>query len=291
MIGNPLVSVIINCYNGEKYLREAIDSVMAQTYDNWEMVFWDNQSTDGTREIVESYHSPKIHYYYAPEHTPLGEARNLAVEKANGEYINFLDADDVWMPEKLEKQVALIVPGEVEVVYTGFKVIFEGQHGNEELKDYYDRLNRYKPNPKRTIYQNLLFRNIAIFSSVMLNARLFEEVGGINPILQQNEDYELLLKCALKTDFGRVDGEMVNYRIHAGNNSTKNDSLYIEENRAIYAALPKSSDLERAKKELEVRYCFSLIRGRMYGAAVKHFIKCGDIIALLTLIYRRVTNN
>ena len=126
MTEKPLVSIIINCYNGETFLREAIDSVIAQTYENWELVFWDNQSTDSTREIVESYNNPKIKYFYAPDHTPLGEARNLAVEKANGEYINFLDADDVWSPNKLEEQVKLLVPGEVELVYTPFKLLLEG---------------------------------------------------------------------------------------------------------------------------------------------------------------------
>ena len=82
---NPLISVIINCYNGEKYLREAIDSVINQTYQNWEIIFWDNQSTDSSKQIVTSYKDNRIHYFCAPTHTSLGEARNLAVEKANGE--------------------------------------------------------------------------------------------------------------------------------------------------------------------------------------------------------------
>ena len=111
MEGNPLVSVIINCFNGEEFLREAIDSVLAQTYTHWEIIFWDNQSTDATAEIVKSYTDSRIRYYYAPNHTPLGEARNLAVEKTKGEYINFLDADDIWMPNKLEEQIKLIEPG------------------------------------------------------------------------------------------------------------------------------------------------------------------------------------
>ena len=108
MTEKPLVSVIINCYNGEKYLREAIDSVMAQTYENWELVFWDNQSTDSTREIVECYNSPKIRYFYAPEHTPLGEARNKALERVEGELVAFLDCDDIWKPAFLEMGVRFL---------------------------------------------------------------------------------------------------------------------------------------------------------------------------------------
>ena len=84
-----LISIIINCFNGEKFLRETIDSVVNQTYTNWEIIFWDNQSTDSTAEIVQSYKDNRIRYFYAPNHTPLGEARNLAMKEARGDYIGF----------------------------------------------------------------------------------------------------------------------------------------------------------------------------------------------------------
>lgn len=284
----PLVSVIINCFNGEKYLREAIDSVINQTYTNWELVFWDNQSTDSTAEIVKAYHDPRIHYIYAPKHTPLGEARNLAVEHVKGDYLNFLDADDVWMPSKLEKQVRLLEPGKIECVYTGFRVKFEGGlDGNTSMKQYYDRLHDFRPSPKRSFYQNLLQKNWIIFSSVLFNSKIFRDVGGINPILKQNEDYELLLKFALRTNVACVLDEMVLYRIHATNNSTVNKFLFIEENRLIYDALPSSSELERAKNELEVRHCLNLIREKKYYKALTHFIGHGSLCALFDIVYRR----
>ena len=97
----PLVSVIMNCYNGEKYLKEAIDSVCAQTYENWEIIFWDNQSADQSAKIFQSYNDPRLKYHYAPIHTFLYEARNNAIEKARGEFIAFLDVDDWWYSEKL----------------------------------------------------------------------------------------------------------------------------------------------------------------------------------------------
>lgn len=79
-MNNPLVSVIMNCYNSETYLKDAI----AQTYENWEIIFWDNQSIDKSPKIVKSYTDKRIKYFYAPEHTLLGEARNKAIEKADG---------------------------------------------------------------------------------------------------------------------------------------------------------------------------------------------------------------
>ena len=101
----PLVSVIINCFNGEKYLKESISSVLNQTYKNWEIIFWDNQSKDDSSKILKSFNDNRLKYYYAPQHTSLYKARNLAIARCNGEFISFIDSDDWWDPEKLEKEV------------------------------------------------------------------------------------------------------------------------------------------------------------------------------------------
>ena len=80
----PLISIVINCFNSDEYLKIAIDSAINQTYENWEIIFWDNQSTDESANIVKSYDDERINYFYAPVHTPLGEARNLENKKAKG---------------------------------------------------------------------------------------------------------------------------------------------------------------------------------------------------------------
>lgn len=102
----PKVSVIINCLNGEKYLRQAIESVYAQTYTNWEIVLLDNASTDRTAEIAKSF-DQKLRYFRNEPTVPLGQARNLALLQAQGGLIAFLDSDDVWLSDKLEKQIPL----------------------------------------------------------------------------------------------------------------------------------------------------------------------------------------
>lgn len=98
----PLISIVVNCFNSDKYLEIALDSAISQTYKNWEIIFWDNQSTDNSASIVNSYNDDRIKYFYAPVHTPLGEARNLAIEKAQGLWIACLDCDDIWHKEKLQ---------------------------------------------------------------------------------------------------------------------------------------------------------------------------------------------
>lgn len=286
MEGNPLVSVIINCFNGEEFLREAIDSVLAQTYTHWEIIFWDNQSTDATAEIVKSYTDSRIRYYYAPNHTPLGEARNLAVEKAKGEYINFLDADDIWMPNKLEEQIKLIEPGVCEVVYSPFEIYFSNRNKkNKRMLSYYQNL--YKPDPHKTTYQNLLFSNWIIFSSVIFNKSLFVKVGGVNSSFKQNEDYDVLLKCSLQTKFRVALNTKIYYRVHTNNNSLKNGDVHIYEMRTIFSQLPFSVDLEEAKAINEARFAIYLWRKRQFATSMLHICKLCRLKALVKIIYNR----
>lgn len=122
----PLVSVIMNCFNGERYLRNSIDSVISQTYKNWEIIFWDNQSNDKSAKIFKNYKDDRLKYYCAPSHIEiLYRARNYALKKANGEFIAFLDVDDWWLPEKLEKQIPLFDDPNVGLVYGNVWLFFE----------------------------------------------------------------------------------------------------------------------------------------------------------------------
>ena len=131
----PLVSVIMNCFNGEKYLRGAIDSVISQTYKNWEIIFWDNQSNDKSAKIFKDYKDVRLKYYLAASHEEtLYKARNYALKNANGEFIAFLDVDDRWLPEKLEKQISLFDDPEVGLVYGNVWLFFEKKNKKKILK-------------------------------------------------------------------------------------------------------------------------------------------------------------
>lgn len=125
MTNGPLVSVIMNCFDGERYLAQAIDSVRAQTYQNWEIVFWDNQSTDRSAEIFQTYRDPRFKYFHAPTHTTLSEARNYALAEAQGELVAFLDVDDWWVTDKLAMQVPRFADPEVGVVCGNYYLISE----------------------------------------------------------------------------------------------------------------------------------------------------------------------
>src|SRR5690242_13304217 len=100
----PQVSVIINVRDGASTLRAALDSVLGQTFRDWELIVWDDCSSDDSGSIVAGYRDPRIRYILSPEPVSLGRARQLAIEQASGEWIAFLDQDDIWLPRKLELQ-------------------------------------------------------------------------------------------------------------------------------------------------------------------------------------------
>ena len=101
-MSDGLVSILMNCYNGEKYLEEAINSVLNQTYKNWELIFWNNRSNDSSEKIINKIKDSRIKYFLSEIHTSQYEARNKGLEKCSGEFIAFLDVDDYWHPENLK---------------------------------------------------------------------------------------------------------------------------------------------------------------------------------------------
>ena len=105
---NPLVSIIMNCYNGDKYLKTSVNSILKQDYKNWELIFWDNKSTDKSKKIINSYKDKRIKYYRSNIFTSLYKARNLAISKARGKYLCFLDVDDWWDKSKISSQINVL---------------------------------------------------------------------------------------------------------------------------------------------------------------------------------------
>ena len=162
MEDKPLVSIIVNCYNGEKYLRETIDSILNQTYHNYEVIFWDNQSTDSTASIIKSYKNERFNFYYAPKHTTLGEARNLALDKIKGQFLTFLDSDDVWERDFLERAVGVlsIYKNKFSFYYSNYYSWIDG----EELVEY----NTEKNSGNRT-FKDLLSKYMVGMSAAVIN--------------------------------------------------------------------------------------------------------------------------
>lgn len=107
-INLPLISVIMNCHNGARYLKQSIKSLLNQKYNNWELIFWDNKSTDSSKKILLSFKDKRIKYFKSKNFLSLYKSRNLAIKKAKGKYVSFLDTDDWWASNKLKDQVSIL---------------------------------------------------------------------------------------------------------------------------------------------------------------------------------------
>lgn len=135
----PEISVIINCHNGEKYLKETLESVNNQTYQNYEIIFWDNASTDKSAAIAKGC-AYNLRYFYSKEFTSLGKARNNAIAQCNGEYIAFLDSDDLWENHKLQRQIQVMEQNpDIGLVMTNFRTFNMFKNEISETKAEKDR--------------------------------------------------------------------------------------------------------------------------------------------------------
>ncbi len=214
----PLVSVIMNVRNGAAFLREALDSVLSQTFKDSELIVWDDCSTDNSAQIVHQYEDKRIRYFLSPEDTPLGKARDSAMQQATGEWLAFLDQDDIWLPRKLEKQIALAETN-VGIIY-GRTVMFDARHGNRRDYDY---AHEFTALPEGDIFAQLFADACFIaMSSAVLRRSAVEEAGRIPAVIQVVPDYYLYAAVARNYQARAVQDVVCRYRLHAGSMSRSN---------------------------------------------------------------------
>lgn len=256
---NPLVSIIINCFNGEKYLQEALNSIRNQTYSNWEIVFWDNQSTDDSAKIFKSNNDPRFRYFYAPKHTKLYEARNKAFQYAQGELVAFLDTDDTWDADKLAQQVPLFDDSSVGIVY-----------GNYRLnKDNVDNINSaFEFELPEGNILNALFEEYSVGLLTLVVRRTVAKriKGPFDPRLHIIGDFDFVVKLAKITRALAVQKPIATYRIHAESETSKNlwmsldeFDLWFEEQSNDHAVIQNSS-YKLLKQRIRINRISMLIR-------------------------------
>jgi glycosyltransferase involved in cell wall biosynthesis len=207
---NPLVSVVMAAKNYAQYLPLAIQSVVAQTYSHWELLIIDDGSTDETPHVVQPVlNQPRVRYIRSDR---LGQSRakNLGIGLSRGEYIAFLDADDIWEPTKLSKQLAVFrEQPEVGLVFTRRLLIDESGKP----------LGGSSPPtpPHGQVLSELFVQNFVCFSSVVVRREVFAHVGRFDPQLDLAIDYDLWLRVAGHYRFACVDEALVRYRTGHGN--------------------------------------------------------------------------
>lgn len=209
MNSNPLISILIPCYNSRKFINETINSVFAQTYQNFEIILVDDGSPDPIEDIYKVLNSPKIKYFLINNSGP-AKARNFGAQHAVGEFVAFLNHDDIWTAKKLEEQLnelersqaAWIASGSQLINYYNNKVLWKTKN-----KDYY----------KNVFYDILEKKYLWSFSSVMVKKSVFFEVGMFNGDIWFMDDRDLYLRIAKKYPLVYLSNIHVLDKVHASN--------------------------------------------------------------------------
>lgn len=262
---NPLISVIINCYNGEHFLRETIDSVISQTYQHWELIFWDNQSSDLTAEIVKEYADSRIFYYYAPSHTSLGVARNCALSASKGDYIAFLDADDVWSPLFIERCINVFKNnGDLGIVYSRF-TNFEN---SREWLSAGNKIDGIIP-----LARLISIYNIAMSGAVVKRTVIEKSQNMFDGRFSLIEDFDFFICNGAYCDVYYISESLLRYRWHNSNYSKTKQNLWFKEFDMFYEKAKHldilNDYLPTIRKKWEDYKVRDLLINKEKGAAVK----------------------
>ncbi len=250
------VSVIIPAYNRGHFIAETIDSALAQTYQDYEIIVVDDGSTDNTKEAVEHYGN-KVRYFYQ-ENRGQAAAQNFAARQAKGEYLALLDADDVWFPEKLEKQVPVLDQNpDLGFVCTE---TFAYENGK---KLYHWK----KPEGKTESFQSIFEGNFIINATVLIRKDCFLTVGGFDEKLRTTQDLDLWLRLSRKYKFRYLNIPLVKYRLHA-QNLHKNAKQKLKDHLYIFSKEDNVGHLDSRGKRIKI--------AREYYDFVPDFLKQKD---------------
>lgn len=241
----PIVSILMNCHNCEKYVKEAIDSVYAQSFQDWEIIFVDNCSTDRSYDIAHSYDN-RIVYVKTNELIPLGHARNFGLRHCQGKYVGFLDTDDLWLPNKLSKQIPFMEKSGYFMSYSS--VIFIDESGNK-IK------TKVLKNDSGYIFPNLLKHNEINMQTVLIkNENLsFREDLSFSP------DYNLFLKTSIDHNIGVIKQPLVKYRVHQNSLTHKTINKWgIEKQMTLDEVFENRPELKnKYLKEYKLAYAYA----------------------------------
>ena len=253
----PLVSVIMNCHNGEVFLRESIKSLISQTYKKWELIFWDNNSTDNSEKILKEFNDERIRYFKSDSYLKLYQARNLAINQTKGDFITFLDSDDLWNGKKLEIQLKIYEKNKnIKFIYSNFFIL--KQSSNKIFKRSKKKL------ASGEITQSLLNNyNIGLLT-VMIKKDIFNH-DKFDEKYEIIGDFDFFIKLSQKFKLNCIQEPLATYRIHGSNLSLKRIDNHVKE-------LEYWIDINRKKF---VKLGYSLTRQRIYllRLRIKSFFK------------------
>ncbi len=225
-MNKKLVSIIVNCFNGEKYLKENLESIQRQEYSNWELIFWDNQSSDDSKKIFDSFNDNRFKYFYSDKHTTLYEARNLACKKTKGEFIAFLDCDDWWYDDFLSSREKFFNEEKYKFSFSNFHYYFEKSNEFKVLTN--------KDLPIGKVYNSLSKNYIVAISGLIIKKDLLEKINFFNPEFNIIGDFDAVMKLSKMEECFTIQKPLLSIRIHGKNFSDQHRKMYFKEFKNWY---------------------------------------------------------
>ena len=278
---SPLVSIIIPSYNHGKFVDKALRSVLNQTYQNWEVILIDNQSTDQTNEILSKFKDSRLKFFKIDNNGIIAKSRNLGIKLSKGEWIAFLDTDDWWTSDKLSTCMDNI-NNEVDFIYHNLEIKYDKPKFSLKGKKYKGR-QLDKPILINLLVSGILEGNAIGNSSVIVRKKIINKVGGIseNKDLVASEDYNTWLRIAQITDnFKYLKKKLGYYLIH--DFSAQKRNLSIPHKQAVNEFLHLFDYKQKLNFEVKLKYMSGNynILVKNFSSAKKDFIfvfKNGDI--------------
>ncbi len=220
MSNNPLVSILINCFNAENFIESSLLSAINQSYKNIEIIVWDNSSTDNTAMIINRVKDDRVKYFKNSNHVTLGEARVEAIKHLNGEFIAILDADDLAYEDRIAKQLQIFLDNKEIGLVSGWMNII-----NNKSKV----INSYEPTfSKYNMYEQLCWSNPIVHSSIMYRQSVAHKLKWYSLKITNFQDYHLTLKISLNYKVFNLSNVIGAKRIHESN-SIKNNDTYLKQ--------------------------------------------------------------
>lgn len=229
----PTVTVLVTCYDQARWIEEALDSVLGQTFQDWELIVTDDGSNDDSADVIRAWcerHEGVAQAVLHEENLGLTRTLNEVLPTCRGTYLAYLGGDDVWAPDKLVRLVAALEAApEAAVAYSDARLIDEG--GDELAPSFLDD-HDHRPAPEGQVFEALLARNVVVASSAVYRRAAIEAVGGWDPDLPF-EDWDLLLRLADRWPVAHAPGALVDYRIHDTSVTRSRFSLMLHGRMAV----------------------------------------------------------
>ncbi len=215
------ISIIMNCHNGEKYLKQSLKSIINQSYKNWELIFFNNFSTDHSKKIIKKFLKDKrIKYFESKKFLNLYDARNKAIRKSKGGYISFLDTDDLWNKNKLKIQVDFLKKNNCKMLYSKFYIL------NQIKKKKYINIKNKLSSGKLT--QSFLDDYPVGILTVILKRSIFKRIN-FNKNYNIIGDFDFFIKLSMRNKIHVINKPLATYRHHHQNMSNTKLDMQIEE--------------------------------------------------------------